>query len=169
MNPYPTKHSRRAVHFSYLPAIDACFCPCFCGRPYLHFFPSHINTLHPFLQGIWHKNGVAMMWRQNGTSKIAHLLITTVLTSIFQTSLANFRMATFVRTVTNKLYLGFGDDRKSWKAHTKKNGEERRVEYGLWGGSFYTKNLFYCSIHGENRCFPWGLSSTTQPSLIGLH
>lgn len=96
-----------------------------------------------------------MMWRQNGTSKIAHLLITTVLTSIFQTSVANFRMATFVRTVTNKLHLGFGDDRGELKGtQKKKNGEERRVEYRLSGGSFYTKNLFYCSIHGENHCFP---------------
>lgn len=64
-----------------------------------------------------------MMWRQNDTSKTTHLLITTVLNSTFQTSLANFRLATFVRTVMNKLHVGFGGNREELKGTQENRGE----------------------------------------------
>lgn len=62
----------------------------------------------------------------NSTSEIAYLLINIVLTSTFQTSLANFRMSKVVITVTNKLHVGFGGNREELKEkHTgkKKSGE----------------------------------------------
>ena len=89
------------------------------------FFPKTYSHLHLVLQEYDIKMSCNDL-ETNSTREIAHLLISIVLTSIFQTSLANFRTAKSVSTVMNKLCVGFGGNREELKEkHTGKKVENR--------------------------------------------
>lgn len=122
MSPYPSqqrKESRDIFHILLIPMPISL---------HDHMSPFPRAVLIPFIIA-FSKEFVTKMGNNElktikRTSKIAHLL-STVLTSTFQTSLANVRMPECVKTIINRQCVGLEVMEKSWKQSRWEKVENR--------------------------------------------